>query len=43
VLGKSGKELGQFNWVHGLDCSEDNVLYVADMNNWRLQKLILNP
>jgi hypothetical protein len=43
VLGKSGKELGQFNWVHGLDCSEDDVLYVADMNNWRLQKLILNP
>jgi hypothetical protein len=43
VLGKSGKELGQFNWIHGIDCSEDGVLYVADMNNWRVQKLILDP
>jgi hypothetical protein len=43
MLGKSGKQLGQFNWIHGLDCSQEGVLYVADMNNWRVQKLILNP
>ena len=41
VLGSSGKQLGQFNWIHALDCSQDGVLYVADMNNWRVQKLIL--
>ena len=42
-LGSSGRQLGQFNWIHGLDCSQiaDGVLYVADMNNWRVQKLLL--
>lgn len=43
-LGESGRQLGQFNWIHGLDCSQvesDNVLYVADLNNWRVQKLNL--
>jgi len=43
MLGGAGKRLGQFNWIHGLDCSQENVLYVADLNNWRVQKLILNP
>ena len=43
VLGKSGRDTGQFNWVHGIACPDENTLYVADMNNWRLQKLILHP
>ncbi|HEY5624433.1 MAG TPA: peptidyl-alpha-hydroxyglycine alpha-amidating lyase family protein [Gammaproteobacteria bacterium] len=43
VLGGSGKQLGQFNWIHGIDCSQEDVLYIADLNNWRVQKLILNP
>ena len=43
VLGKSGHEIGQFNWIHGLACPDENTLYVADMNNWRVQKLILRP
>ena len=43
VLGKSGHELGQFNWVHGLACPDENTLYVADMNNWRVQKIIMHP
>jgi sugar lactone lactonase YvrE len=43
VLGKSGRDAGQFNWVHGIACPDENLLYVADMNNWRLQKLILHP
>jgi sugar lactone lactonase YvrE len=40
-LGSSGRQLGQFNWIHGLDCSQldEGVLWVADMNNWRIQKL----
>ena len=42
-LGSSGRELGQFNWIHGLDCSQEDVLYVADMNNWRVQKLLIDP
>ena len=43
TLGKSGHELGQFNWIHGMACPDENTLYVADMNNWRVQKLILHP
>ena len=43
VLGKSGRDAGQFNWIHGIACPDENTLYVADMNNWRLQKLILHP
>ena len=43
MLGTSGKQLGQFNWIHGIDCSQQNVLYIADLNNWRVQKLVLKP
>jgi len=39
-FGESGHELGQFNWVHGIACPSEDVLYVADMNNWRVQKLV---
>ena len=43
-LGSSGRQLGHFNWVHGLDCSQldEGVLWVADMNNWRVQKLLVD-
>jgi hypothetical protein len=43
MLGESGHELGQFNWAHGLACPSEHTLYVADMNHWRVQKLILHP
>ena len=43
MLGESGHEVGQFNWTHGLACPSENVLWVADMNNWRVQKLTLKP
>jgi hypothetical protein len=43
VLGESGRDGGQFNWIHGLACPSENVLYVADLNNWRVQKLRLYP
>ena len=41
-LGESGRGPGQFNWIHGISCRDENVLYIADMNNWRVQKLLLN-
>ena len=41
-LGESGRQLGQFNWAHGISCRDENQLIVADMNNWRVQKLLLN-
>jgi hypothetical protein len=43
VLGESGKQLGQFGWVHEIACPSENVLYVAEILNWRIQKLILKP
>jgi hypothetical protein len=43
TLGQSGRGPKQFNWIHGLACPTENDLFVADMNNWRVQKLTLHP
>jgi hypothetical protein len=42
-LGKSGKLLKQFGWIHEMACPSENELYVAEILNWRVQKLILRP
>jgi hypothetical protein len=42
MLGESGRDAKQFNWVHGLACPSEDVIYVADMNNWRVQRLTLH-
>ena len=43
VLGKSGKQLKQFGWIHEMACPSENELFVAEILNWRVQKLILHP
>src|SRR5947207_611545 len=43
VLGESGKQLKQFGWIHEIACPSENVLYVAELLNWRVQKLMLRP
>ena len=43
MLGKSGKQPGQFGWIHEIACPSENELYVAELLNWRVQKLILEP
>jgi NHL repeat len=43
MLGSSGKQLKQFGWIHEMACPSENVLYVAEVLNWRVQKLILHP
>jgi DNA-binding beta-propeller fold protein YncE len=43
VLGRSGKQLGQFGWIHEIACPSENELYVAEILNWRVQKLVLSP
>jgi len=43
VLGESGKQLRQFGWIHEIACPSENVLYVAELLNWRVQKLVLHP
>jgi hypothetical protein len=43
VLGESGKQLKQFGWVHQIACPNENTLFVAEILNWRVQKLLLKP
>lgn len=43
LLGQSGKQLKQFGWIHAMACPSENVLYVAELLNWRVQKLVLKP
>jgi len=42
-LGESGKELKQFGWIHEIACPSENEVYVAELLNWRVQKLLLHP
>ena len=43
VLGESGKQLKQFGWIHELACPSENVLWVGELLNSRVQKLVLHP
>ena len=42
MLGRSGKQLKQFGWIHQMACPAENQLYVAELLNWRVQKLVLH-
>jgi hypothetical protein len=42
-LGKSGRNPGEFGWIHEIACPDENTLYVAELLNWRVQKLTLRP
>ena len=41
VLGESGKQLKQFGWIHEIACPSEHELYVSELLNWRVQKLVL--
>jgi sugar lactone lactonase YvrE len=41
MLGRSGKKLKQFGFIHEMACPAPNVLFVAELLNWRVQKLLL--
>jgi NHL repeat len=43
MFGESGRGPRQFNWVHAIACPSENTLFVADMNNWRVLKIVLHP
>ena len=43
VLGGAGKQPKQFGWIHEIACPSENTLYVAELLNWRVQKLLLKP
>ena len=42
-LGKSGHQPKQFGWIHEIACPSENEIYVAELLNWRVQKLLLKP
>lgn len=42
-FGKAGKALKEFASTHTLDCRDPNVVYVAEINAWRVQKATLKP
>lgn len=43
TLGRAGKAPKQFGWIHEIACPSENELYVAEILNWRVQKLSLHP
>jgi hypothetical protein len=43
VVGEAGKQLKQFGWIHEIACPSENVVFVAELLNWRVQKLLLHP
>lgn len=40
---RSGRGPDQLNWPHAIACPSENVVFVADMNNWRVKKITLHP
>jgi DNA-binding beta-propeller fold protein YncE len=42
-LGGAGRQTKEFGWIHEIACPSENTLYVAELLNWRVQKLLLHP
>ena len=42
-FGKSGHQAKQFGWIHEIACPSENEIYVAELLNWRLQKITMKP
>lgn len=40
-FGHAGKQWSEFGMVNAIDCREPNTLYLAEMMNWRVQKITL--
>jgi hypothetical protein len=40
-FGRAGKAAGEFATIHQMDCRDPNVIYTAEINNWRSQKILL--
>lgn len=43
MFGRSGRTERRFNSIHGIACPSDDVLFIADMNNWMVKKVLLGP
>ena len=40
-FGRAGKNPGEFQTVHGLDCRDPNQLFTSEISAWRAQKILL--
>ena len=40
VYGQPGRNLGEFGWIHGIACPSEDEIWVAELINWRVQKLV---
>jgi hypothetical protein len=40
-FGSAGKQFKEFGMVNAIDCRDSNTLFVAELMNWRVQKLTL--
>jgi streptogramin lyase len=43
MFGRTGRQPKQFGWIHEMACPSEDEIYVAELLNWRVQKLILHP
>ena len=43
TLGRAGRQMKQFGWIHEISCAGENEVYVGEILNWRVQKLVLHP
>jgi hypothetical protein len=43
MISSSGRRDFQLNWSHAIACASENVVWVADMNNWAVKKFTLYP
>jgi streptogramin lyase len=40
VYGQPGRNLGEFGWIHAIACPSEHELWIAELINWRVQKLV---
>jgi sugar lactone lactonase YvrE len=40
VYGNPGRNLGEFGWIHAIACPSEDEIWVAELINWRVQKLV---
>ena len=41
VYGQPGRNLGEFGWIHAIACPSENEIWVGELINWRVQKLVM--
>lgn len=40
VYGQPGRNLGEFGWIHAIACPSEDEIWVGELVNWRVQKLV---